>query len=436
MKKKRVIFLIIFLLLAILLIPLPSGVYKDGGTREFRALTYKIVSWNKIASDKTCTDTDLYLFPDNLKSIDTLWTEKEKNMPETFLGTIVEYDGSYVLVRPLKNQPICKSSDLVSFSVLDFEPVNLPIGCVVEVSYTGQVRESYPAQIDAVSWKKPASLRNRAYEGEWLDKEEAVKVDHDPASDIIIDQIFSDCFIATPVIPMPTVIKVNCTLSDEWCEGDQVICTFENVYHEEGSPIYEADLVTIAESDFRLDPNACYKPVIYLYPEKETEVSVALSLNGELTCTYPLYDNGWTVLAEPDGTLTDKRGQKYNYLYWEGETEADYDFSKGFCVKGEDTAEFLEKSLAALGLNRREANEFIVYWLPLMESNPYNIISFQGDAYTEAAKLTITPEPDTLIRVFMTWKKSESFVEIPAQTLAAPERQGFTAIEWGGTEIR
>ena len=49
--------------------------------------------------------------------------------------------------------------------------------------------------------------------------------------------------------------------------------------------------------------------------------------------------------------------------------ERQYDLSKGFCVKGEDTAAFLEGALEQLGLTRREANEFIVYWLPLMEQN-------------------------------------------------------------------
>ena len=178
------------------------------------------------------------------------------------------------------------------------------------------------------------------------------------------------------------------------------------------------------------------KPVIYLYPEEETEVSVRLDYNGKLTTTYPEYENGWCVTAYPDGTLTDENGQEYNYLYWEGITDTEYDFSKGFCVKGEDTAEFLEWALSELGLTRREANEFIVYWLPLMEPNPYNIIAFQNDAYTENAVLTVTPAPDTVIRVFMAWKASGEAVEIKPQELTAPERVGFTVVEWGGTEVK
>ncbi len=174
------------------------------------------------------------------------------------------------------------------------------------------------------------------------------------------------------------------------------------------------------------------KPVIYLYPQEPTEVSVKLEYDGVLTCTYPKYRDGWTVTAYPDGSLTDARGKEYNYLYWEGLDAKKSDFSTGFCVSGEESGEFLEDALEKLGLTRREANEFIVYWLPLMEQNPYNVIAFQTTAYTDMAKLHITPEPDTMIRVFMSWYGSDVPVSIEAQELTAPERVGFTVVEWGG----
>lgn len=177
------------------------------------------------------------------------------------------------------------------------------------------------------------------------------------------------------------------------------------------------------------------KPVIYLYPAEETEVTVALDYDGELTCTYPAYDNGWTVTARPGGTLTDASGQTYNYLYWEGVSDTEYDFSQGFCVPGAETAAFLEDALARLGLDRREANEFIVYWLPRMESSAYNLISFQSGAYTDHAVLTVTPEPDSVVRVFMAWKALKRPVEIPEQSLPAFDRSGFTVVEWGGAEV-
>ena len=179
------------------------------------------------------------------------------------------------------------------------------------------------------------------------------------------------------------------------------------------------------------------KPVIYLYPEEETQVSVRLDFDGQLTSTYPSYEDGWTVDASPDGTLTDPAtGRQYYCLFWEGLSPTEYDFSTGFCVAGENTAAFLEDALADLGLTEKEANEFIIYWLPKMEHNPYNLISFQTEAYTDSAMLTIDPAPDTLIRVFMAWQGLDQPVEVEPQTLTAPDRTGFTAVEWGGAEIK
>ena len=158
--------------------------------------------------------------------------------------------------------------------------------------------------------------------------------------------------------------------------------------------------------------------------------------DGKLTCTYPAYQNGWTVTAMPDGTLTDEAGETYSYLFWEGKDSIAYDFSRGFVVRGEETGAFLRRTLSAMGLTPREYNEFIVYWLPLMQDNPYNLISFQTTAYTDAARLQISPTPDTLIRVFMTWKPSDTPVTLSPQTLTVPVRSGFVAVEWGGTRLQ
>ena len=177
------------------------------------------------------------------------------------------------------------------------------------------------------------------------------------------------------------------------------------------------------------------KPNVYLYPEKLLDVTVRLDYDGELTCAYPAYGDGWHVAAAPDGTLTDASGQTYSYLYWEGVTDVEYDFSQGFCVAGADTAAFLEDALARLGLTRREANEFIVYWLPQMEGSAYNLIAFQADAYTDHARLTVEPAPDALLRVFMAWRPLEAPVPIEAQEFPAFERRGFTVVEWGGAKV-
>ena len=277
--------------------------------------------------------------------------------------------------------------------------------------------------------------RDEEFTEEWLNKESVVYYDNKQTGDFVITQIYSNCFFAEPVIA-PYEYKFNGELSEDWCIGDQVSVTYTNEYYESSTYRFEAEFLKVKVSDFEPEPGAAYKPVIYLYPETATEVSVKLDLDGELTCTYPAYNEGWKVEAYPSGLLKDENGIEYNYLYWEGFLDASYDFSQGFCIKGEDTAKFLEDALEKLGLNRKEANEFIVYWLPLMQENSYNVISFQTEVYCEAAELLVNPAPDTLIRVFMTYKVSDEYVEIEAQELSAPERNGFVVVEWGGAKVR
>ena len=70
-----------------------------------------------------------------------------------------------------------------------------------------------------------------------------------------------------------------------------------------------------------------------------------------------------------------------------------------------------------------------------MQENPYNLITFQTDAYTDSAVLHITPEPDSILRVFMAYQALKEPVEIEKPALEGFERVGFTVVEWGGTEI-
>ena len=442
-SKKIWIPIVILVLLAVLFVPIPTGVYKDGGTRAYTALTYKVVKWNRLDDLIRVKKTKVYFFPDNFKSIDTLW-KMDQPEEKSFEATILELSVVSALVEPLEGEEERESYDRIRFSVKGLEGTEgiwMEPGDIVEIFYDGTIEESSPARINVNEWQLSEKNREQAYPGQWIDKTTAEGYDSRvfDFTDLQITKLYTDCFFARP-LPMGQAIKFNGTISDEWCVGDRIVCTYENACYDPKNWRMEADLLTIAISDWEPEPSEpgeimCYKPVIYLYPEEETEVSVELSLNGELTCTYPTYKDGWTVTALPDGTLTDARGQTYNYLYWEGEAELAYDFSEGFCVKGEDTAAFLEEALEDMGLTRREANEFIVYWLPMMELNPYNLISFQTENYTDAAKLMVSPTPDTVLRVFMAWKGAEEFTELPKQELTAPKRNGFTVVEWGGTEV-
>ena len=89
------------------------------------------------------------------------------------------------------------------------------------------------------------------------------------------------------------------------------------------------------------------KPIIYLYPETTTELSVKLGKPENITCSYPKYNNGWNVIANTDGTLIDKNtGRKLYSLYWEGIHQEPINLEEGFVVKRNDIIEFLEEKLA------------------------------------------------------------------------------------------
>ena len=173
------------------------------------------------------------------------------------------------------------------------------------------------------------------------------------------------------------------------------------------------------------------KPVLYLYPEETTEVTVQFEHPERLTTVYPAYNNGWTVTASPDGNLFDGR-RNYYALYWEENSDFIPDFRTGFIVE-DNYDEFLEEKLDEIGLSEREANEFIMYWLPILEKNGKSIVHFElTESRENNNRLLISPAPDSLLRVAIHIKKADGSEKVVEQQLEHFERTGFTAVEWGG----
>ena len=205
------------------------------------------------------------------------------------------------------------------------------------------------------------------------------------------------------------------------------------------NPINSVEITSTKEMNnkkcSRFAPQA-WKPIIYIYPEKEMDVSIKLGNSHLITTSYPKYVNGWNVKASPNGNL-EYNGKNYYALYWEGKDYNAYESNEGFIVKGEDTSKFLEEKLSLLGLNEKEANEFIIYWLPKMEHNKYNYIRFDTlDNINNYMPLDIEPKPETLIRVYMMYKPLDNYKDIKTQELTKVERKGYTVVEWGGSEIK
>ena len=181
------------------------------------------------------------------------------------------------------------------------------------------------------------------------------------------------------------------------------------------------------------DPNIAYKPILYLYPEEKTEVKINFEKEEQLTTTYPKFKEEWNVSVYSNGDMYDKFNNYYYALYWEEKVYNKINFEEGFYVNKDNSIEFLEDKLSILGLNDRERNEFIMYWLPILENNEHSLVYFElTEELQKQNELIITPQPDTLIRIRMHVMKVDKNTKIKEQYLSTQDRIGFTAIEWGG----
>ncbi len=175
------------------------------------------------------------------------------------------------------------------------------------------------------------------------------------------------------------------------------------------------------------------KPVLYLYPTENENITVKFEHPEYLATTYPKYNNGWSVNADTLGNLYDENGKYYYALYWEEKNNVKSSFDEGFYVEKVDAISFLEEKLSLIGLNDREKNEFIMYWLPILENNGKSLVYFElTESIEKYNKLIIEPVPDSLLRVTMHVKKVNKKVKIKEQELPTFERIGFVAVEWGG----
>jgi hypothetical protein len=182
------------------------------------------------------------------------------------------------------------------------------------------------------------------------------------------------------------------------------------------------------------------KPVIYLYPEVPTLVDLEVNPKGKMTFTYPSYANGWKVKANPSGELV-INGQQYNYLFWESEQSfnpSDFDLTEGSIVPKEQTTAFLEEKLTAFGLNSKEQADFITFWGPQLMKNEQNFVHFVfNENCDHFAELSITPKPENIYRIYLLFSDAKDLksAEPRLQEIPKMDRNGFTLLEWGGSEI-
>lgn len=206
------------------------------------------------------------------------------------------------------------------------------------------------------------------------------------------------------------------------------------------------------------------KPVIMLYsPYKDLPLSIGsvqlkLCQDCKLDTTYPetkmdansrIFE--WKDLMVTNNTITQNK-KEYPYLFYDTLVQDPSVFGPTFVdpffVPSDSLVSFLEGALERLGLNRREATDFITYWIHEMKVKEFCYVAFVSQKrYDEIAELKIISNviPDQIIRVFMVFHPVGSNLGItyPKKTLdnwdiPVVERQGegkFVVVEWGGCNL-
>lgn len=183
------------------------------------------------------------------------------------------------------------------------------------------------------------------------------------------------------------------------------------------------------------------KPVIYLYPESELAVNVTIDPIGQLFFTYPHYNNGWDVVASPNGELLID-GQTIDYLFWEAKMSLNVNTQQNsFVVPKYEAQDYITEVLDTYGLNDNEKADFLTYWIPeILQADKDNVhLQFMFNEDCSAfGELNVSPAPDRIGRIYLLWSPTEEPVSDIAEFKEVPslDRTGFTVIEWGGAEIQ
>jgi hypothetical protein len=222
--------------------------------------------------------------------------------------------------------------------------------------------------------------------------------------------------------------------------------------------------VELVETDYAVEPG-CGKPVIYLYPEKDTKVTLKFVEPINVTTSIPTYANQWNVLANPDGQLTDlqpnltdcnkidykKPGSEYAktacetnsypYIYWAGQASGAYpEQNRGWIVESINIENFLGEKLSEMGLNQKEKKDMIDYWVPVLlskETSYFKISFVQTQQMNAFIPMQVTPAPNSVLRIFLDWKplSQKPVQEMTPQKLFHFNREGFSLVEWGGLKF-
>lgn len=148
-----IIFVAVLGIVALLLIPGEEHLLDDGGSRFRKSALRMEAEWFYYTPSGGQTVSRVYWFPETLKSVTELKNEAHQYLVSRFEATVLEINDTSVLVELDAHYAQYYGSDKISFGIADLEELAVQVGARVEVTFDGEIMESYPAQIKATGWK-------------------------------------------------------------------------------------------------------------------------------------------------------------------------------------------------------------------------------------------------------------------------------------------
>ncbi len=188
---------------------------------------------------------------------------------------------------------------------------------------------------------------------------------------------------------------------------------------EPSKPISQDTLITVL------------KPNIYIYPETKLSlhVSIIFPRGGSVIESIPLYENGWNIEVEPSGKINNI----FDYLFYESENPDLCQYRSGWIIKKDDLTSFFTQNMLETGFIQKEIDDFIEYWIPLLNNySSYAIYPQYALDIEKMIELNFSCKPNSVLRLFYVIKGvNGDKINIAVPIIPRFVRKGFSVTEWG-----
>jgi hypothetical protein len=172
------------------------------------------------------------------------------------------------------------------------------------------------------------------------------------------------------------------------------------------------------------------KPNIYLYPKEHRILKIKVEPRGYITRSIPNYNGQWQVAVDPQSKIDNQ----YDFLFYEAMIHYPFALNEGWIADRERFPSTMNLVLTEIGLNAKEKEDFLQYWLKELkwEKDYYRVYYLDSNEVSKAIKLDVTPEPDSLLRAFFVFVPDDNPSTLKEPNITPFVRKGFTVVEWGG----